>query len=186
MTKSKVTPLQAARAWAAEHPDFEGEVRVTTTRTRAGGRWGWRSSTPTQQTSRVWVAGGRAALNKSLRGKNGPCYACGQIVLEPVLRDAYRRDERAGQPIGAADRAATNEWVYPADTPCFYADWCGVREICPTCIESLGLEAILKPFQNWKHGEPRPIICEPAEFVAPNRKPLVVHIDLTKSETAGE
>ena len=176
--KTNTTPLQAARQYAAAHPEFEGEVRVTMWRPRGrGGRRGY-----TRQTSRVWVTGGRAALIKSLWRKNGPCQACGQIVLEPLLVDAYRRDERAGQPLSPADRAA-HSWVYPADTPCVYADWCGVPGACPTCIESLGLETIPEPFQRWERDEPRPIICAPAEFVAPNLRLPVVSIDLTKSET---
>lgn len=188
MTKNNaITPLQAARAYAAEHPDFEGEVRVTTMRERAGGRWGWKSTGRTQYTARVWVADGRAALVKSLHAKNGPCRACGRIVLEPVLRDVYRLDERAGQPLVGAD---LDRWKrHSSDNRHYVYDFlCRVRGVCPACAEALGLG----PYPNERRFDWSPnhggwkCMCEPAGFAASDRKPPVVTIDLTKSEAANE
>lgn len=176
MTKDKMTPLQAARRYAAEHPEFEGEVDVTTLRPKGrGGRLGL-----TRQTNRVWVAGGRAALHKSLWNTdagNGYCRSCGRVYTDPVLVQAYRRDERAGQPLSDADRAAR---AWTANEVCVYDAWCGAREICPTCVAALGLEPMPEPFTSfYKNGEPRPVICRPPEFVATAPRPQVVAIDLT-------
>lgn len=181
-TKDKITPLQSARAYAEAHPEFEGEVRVTTLRERPGGRWGWKSSSPTQQTSRVRVAGGRAALITILRGKNGPCRACGRVILEPVLTDAYRRDERAGQPLVGAD---LERWKrYESDHGRYVYDYlCRVCDVCPACVEALGLG----PYPNERRNDWPPkydgwkCMCAPAGFVACDRRPPVVTIDLTKS-----
>lgn len=185
--KNATTPLQAARAYAEAHPEFEGEVRVITTRARAGGCWGYKSTDRTQHTHRAWVVGGRAALIKILRGTNGPCRACGRIVLEPVLRDAYRLDERAGQPLVGAD---LDQWKqYSSDNRHYVYDFlCRVCDVCPACVEALGLGPYPKErrldwppsHDGWK------CMCQPAGFVASDRRPAVVTIDLTKSETANE
>ena len=173
--KDKLTPLQAARQYAAEYPDFEGEVNVISLRSKS------RRRGHTQQTSRVWVAGGRAALIKSLRGKNGPCRACGRIVLDPVLVDAFRRDERAGQPLGETDLARWKQ--FSSDTTQYVYDHvCCVHDVCPACVESLGLGPYLKqPLPDWRQGSGFKCVCEPAGFVAYDRRPPMVEIDLSRT-----
>lgn len=173
-TKDKITPLQAARQYAAEHPGFEGEVNVIAL------RWRNHQRGEQPQTSRVWVAGGRAALIKSLHAKNGPCRACGRVILDPVLVNAYRRDERAGQPLGEADLAHWKRYSSD-DTQYVYDYLCYVRDVCPACEEALGLGPYPKERPNdWPpEGSAFKCMCEPAGFVASDRRPPVVEIDLT-------
>jgi hypothetical protein len=178
--KDKNTPLQAGRAYAAEHPEFEGQLLVKTQR-RKTGRWGGAA----HQYSGVWVAGGQAALVKSLHVKNGPCYACGRVCTDPVLDTAYRYDERAGQPLGEADLAHWKRYSSD-DTLYVYDAVCRVRDVCPACVGLLGLGPLPQKRQVERPTTDRHVLyctCEPAGFVASDRRPPVVYIDLTKRET---
>lgn len=86
MTNAKGTPLQAARAYAAEHPEWEGELVVKSRRKSRAGR--------TEQYNRAWVRDGRAALIQTtwIGGRiNGQCVACGHVFPEAVLGEALRR-----------------------------------------------------------------------------------------------
>ena len=173
--KDKLTPLQAARQYAEAHPDFEGEVNVISLRSKS------RRRGQTRQINRVWVTGGRAALIKILGGKNGPCRACGRIVLDPVLINAYRRDERAGQPLGETDLARWKQ--FSSDTTQYVYDHvCCVHDVCPACVESLGLGPYLKqPLPDWRQGSGFKCVCEPTGFVAYDRRPPMVEIDLSRT-----
>ena len=191
--KDKVTPLQAARAYAAEHPEFEGAIDVTVLRPKGRGGWG-----TTKNTARVWAREGKAALSKHPRRSfsiwmwNGHCQACGRVHLEPVLGQVYRDDERAGQPLGPenADKRDYferqwahywNTWGEARREP-VYAPRCSIYGVCAACATSLGMEDEAR----WPRAlEVNELECAPAGFVAKPEPPVVV-IDLTKREATKE
>jgi hypothetical protein len=124
---SKITPLSAARKWAAEHPDAAGELRIIAT-TR-GGRGGWASKL---LRTTAFVSGGKAALNRGVwrtRTYNGICNVCGRVFLDPVLADAHAPHPHAGEPLGfdvpGAQRAEIGEL--------------GTARACPDCISKHSL-----------------------------------------------
>ena len=183
-TKDTVTPLAAARAFAAEHPDFEGRINVKVL--RPSGRGGWKGFA--RHTVTAWVRDGQAALRKELREGNveawpwnGHCVACGRIHLEPVLRRGHPNGERVGQPLGpenAAERAEfERRMAYfgkGAGEP-VYAPRCTLHGVCPACAEALWMA----PLTSWKGaGRDDEIECPPAGFVL-KPAPPVVEIDLT-------
>lgn len=195
MTKktNATTPLQAARAYAEAHPEFEGKIEVDVLRPKGKGGWG-----VMRQAVTAWVAGGKAVLSKSQRldlliwVRNGHCAACGRVWLEPALATVYRADERAGQPLGL-ENADERDWfrrqwganlsfLEESKREPVYAPYCRLSDVCVTCAAALGME--LEPRAPWDRRESNEIVCEPAGFV-PKPAPAVVRIDLTKkSETA--
>lgn len=182
--KDKVTPLQAARQYAAEHPEFEGAIDVTVLRPK--GRDGWGVA---RNTVRAWARDGRAALRTSARKVyewNGYCRTCGRVYLEPVIGTAYRDDERAGQPLGPEDdderERFAHAWLRYESTfgkswgEPVYAQRCEVLDICADCMTSLGMTREDPHYRPLARNE---IVCKPAGFVARPEPPVVV-IDLTR------
>ena len=158
------TPLQIARRYAAEHPSFEGEVRVMTM---------------TRRTRYFYASGGRAARVMRLHRNgriNGQCAACGRVYPQPVLANGYGPDRRAGQPLAEADRSPFR--VGFRDNP-VYADVCGLREVCPDCRAAYGLVPQARPSYPAERDQPQPVICEPPGFVCRAMAPAVAKIDLT-------
>lgn len=191
--KDAITPLQAARAYAEAHPEFEGKIEVDVLRPKGKGGWG-----VMRQTVTAWAREGKAVLSRRERldvliwTHNGHCAACGRVYLEPALATVYRADERAGQPLGPenadeGDRfrrqwGANLSFLEESRREPVYAKYCSLYNVCVTCAAALGME--LAPRVSWDRRESNEIVCEPAGFV-PKPAPAVVRIDLTKkSETA--
>ena len=192
MTKNdKTTPLQAGRAYAAEHPEFEGRIEVTVVRPKGRGGWG-----VTRNTSTAWARDGQAVLSKHCGHPiypswNGHCVACGRIFLTPALAAVWRNDERAGQPLGPENAKERGEherqWANyyrtfkgTAPEP-VYAPRCTLYGVCIECRVALGMESERDEGRRLRSLETNEIVCPPAGFV-PKPAPPVVVIDLTKSK----
>jgi hypothetical protein len=195
--KDKTTPLQAARAYAAEHPEFEGRIEVTVLRPKGRGGWG-----VMKQSVTAWARDGQAALARRVRiydeqtrrkvwgPWNGHCSVCGRVYLLPALDYVYRADERAGQPLGPEDVEERERFVrqWGSYLPTLkeqgkgepvYAQLCSINNVCATCAQALGMSASTR----WPRArETNEIECRPTGF-APKPAPPVVYIDLTKRET---
>lgn len=188
--KDKVTPLQAARAYAAEHPEYEGKIEVVVLRPKGRGGWG-----VTRNTSTAWARDGQVSLSKHCGHPiypswNGHCVACGRIFLKPELTAVWRNDERAGQPLGPENDKERGEYerqwagFYRETAPePVYAPRCTLYGVCIQCRVALSMEPERDEGRRLRSLETNEIECRPAGFVPPPAPPVVV-IDLTKSQAS--
>lgn len=190
---NRMTPLQAARAYAAEHPEFEGKIKVTVIRPKGRGGWG-----TMKQTVTAYARGGQAALSKH-RGhpiypsRNGQCQACGRVFLTTWLTKAWRDDERAGQSLGLDNEHERGEYerqwakhysVYGDTLPePVYAPRCVIYSVCIDCRVALGMEPERDEGRSVRQREFNEIVCPPAGFT-PKPSSSVVEIDLTTNPIA--
>lgn len=132
---NKLTPGQAAKKWAKEHPDFEGVLAVESLTRKGRGGWGI-----TNKTTRFVVSGGRAAAIRDDRKAgtfNGVCHMCSKVFLKCELTIAYGRDDRDGQliPEEELDAAEPAGWMRRHYT-LVYGRWANWGHLCPGCIQA--------------------------------------------------
>jgi len=126
-----MTPGQAAKKWAKEHPEFTGILLVISHTRKGRGGWG-----QTTRTNKFFVRDGKSAQRRDAPGRqgfNGVCWACGQIYLKTVLRWAVGPDPQAGEPVPDDEL-----WQSYKGESFVYHEYAQLRA-CPKCVEEHNL-----------------------------------------------
>lgn len=125
-------PGEIARHWAERHPDERGAIVIVSVVPK--GRGGRRGTT--ERRSLFYVKDGEARASRRQRvdeygwyghdhaARNGYCYRCGRLYLEPVLRCYYVERDDAGQEV---------EIAHLSQVGMVYAPY-GCAYICPECV----------------------------------------------------